>query len=106
MRDIWKNSNLRLYFSGQIISLIGTWMQQVALSWMVYRLTNSPFMLGVIGFTAQAPALFLTPFAGIIIDRSNRHHLVLLTQILAMLQASLLTIAAWPEHPNLLLLIF
>ncbi len=90
VQTVWKNKNLQLYFGGQVISLIGTWMQQMALSWLVYRLTNSPFMLGVIACTSQLPSLLLTPVAGIIADRANRHHLILLTQTLAMLQAACL----------------
>jgi MFS family permease len=78
-----KNRNLQLYFGGQVISMIGTWMQQMALSWLIYRLTNSAFMLGMVGFASQVPALFLTPYAGIIADRTNRHRLILATQILA-----------------------
>lgn len=77
----------------------------MALSWLVYRLTNSALMLGVIGFTSQAPALLLTPFAGIIIDRSNRHYLIIITQTLAMLQAGLLTLVAWSQQPALAFLI-
>src|ERR1700722_2663516 len=64
--NVLRCKNLQLYFSGQIISMIGTWMQQMALSWLIYRLTNSAFMLGVDGFASQAPALLLTPFAGIV----------------------------------------
>src|ERR1700733_8155707 len=86
MNPVWKNRNLQLYFSGQTVSLIGTWVQQLALSWLVYRLTNSTFMLGVIGFTSQAPALFVTPFAGIVADRVNRHRLILITQSLFAVQ--------------------
>ncbi len=101
MKTVWKNRNLQLYFSGQIISLVGTWMQQMALSWLVYRLTNSPFMLGLIGFAGQIPSLLLTPFAGIVVDRANRHHLALITQALAMVQATLLTILVWTGQEQL-----
>jgi MFS family permease len=76
-------------------------MQQMALGWMVYRLTNSPLMLGVIGFTSQAPSLVLTPIAGIIVDRANRHRLILITQTLAMIQAALLTLTVWKSDPQL-----
>ena len=92
VKTVWTNKNLQLYFAGQIVSLIGTWMQQMALSWLVYRLTNSPFMLGLIGFTSQAPSLLLTPLAGIVVDNTNRHRLLLITQMLAMIQATTLTI--------------
>src|SRR5574341_2016460 len=79
--------NYRLFFAGQGISLIGTWMQQIAMSWLVYRLTSSAFMLGVVGFSSQIPTSLLTPFAGVVADRSNRHHILVLTQILSMVQA-------------------
>src|SRR3984885_15545247 len=79
------NPNLRLYFGGQVVSMIGTWMQQMALSWLIYRLTNSTYMLGVVAFASQAPTFLLTPFAGIVADRVNRKRLVIITQSLAML---------------------
>jgi MFS family permease len=79
--------NYRLYFGGQGISLIGTWMQQVAMSWLVYRLTNSAVMLGVVSFSSQIPTFVLTPFGGLLADRKNRHRILLATQTLAMLQA-------------------
>ncbi|MDP2924445.1 MAG: MFS transporter [Candidatus Omnitrophota bacterium] len=79
--------NFRLFFSGQLISLIGTWMQTIAMSWLVYRLTNSAFILGLVGFFSQIPAFLLTPFAGVLIDRWNRHRILVITQTLSMLQA-------------------
>ncbi len=82
--------NYRLFFIGQCISLIGTWMQQTALSWLVYRLTASPLMLGMVGFAAQIPSFVIAPFAGVLVDRWNRHHAVVATQCLSMLQASVL----------------
>jgi MFS family permease len=82
--------NYRLFFFGQSISLIGTWMQQVAMSWLVYRLTGSAFLLGTVGFTSQIPTFLVAPFAGVFADRSNRRHLLLATQSLAMVQALLL----------------
>ncbi|HVN96408.1 MAG TPA: MFS transporter [Syntrophorhabdaceae bacterium] len=82
--------NYRLFFGGQGVSLIGTWMQQIAMSWLVYRLTNSAFYLGLIGFTGQAPIFFLTSFAGVLIDRIHRRNLLIITQTLATLQASIL----------------
>lgn len=84
--------NYRLFFTGQSISLVGTWMQQVAMSWLVYRLTNSALLLGVVGFVGQIPNLLLTPIAGVIADRYNRHRILIITQILAMLQAGILSI--------------
>jgi MFS family permease len=79
-----------LYFFGQGISVLGSWMQQVAVAWMVYQLTNSAFWLGLVSFAGQIPALFLSPLAGAMIDRVNRHRLVLLTQTVAMVLAFLL----------------
>jgi MFS family permease len=82
--------NFRLFFLGQGISLIGTWMQQLAMTWLVYRFSNSAFLLGVVGFSGQIPVFFLSPVVGVLVDRLNRHRLLLLTQTLAMLQAFLL----------------
>jgi MFS family permease len=82
--------NYRLFFTGQTISLTGTWMQQIALLWLVYRLTGSEFLLGVVGFSSQIPALFLAPFAGVLSDRWNRYYILITTQTLAMIQAFLL----------------
>jgi MFS family permease len=88
----FKYKNYRLFFAGQSISLTGTWMQQVALSWLVYRLTNSAFLLGMVGFLTQCPSLLLTPFAGVIADRHNKRYILIVTQSLAMVQATLLTV--------------
>lgn len=85
-----KYRNYRLFFSGQAISLIGTWMQRIALAWLVYRLTNSKFLLGMVEFTGQMPAFLLTPLAGVVADRWNRHRLLIVTQAIAMLQALIL----------------
>ena len=82
--------NYRLFFFGQSISLIGTWMQQVAMSWLVYRLTGSALLLGTVGFTSQIPTFLVAPFAGVLADRSDRRLLLLATQSLAMVQALLL----------------
>ena len=82
--------NYRLFFGGQGISLIGTWMQQIAMSWLVYRLTNSVFLLGLIGFSSQICSFFFSPFAGVLSDRWNRHHILVATQSLALVQAFLL----------------
>lgn len=84
--------NYRLFFWGQGLSLIGTWMQQIAMSWLVYRLTESVLLLGVLGFASQIPSFLLAPFAGVISDRYNRHRVLLLTQTLSMLQAAVLTL--------------
>ena len=83
----FKYRNYRLFFGGQGISLIGTWMQNVAMSWLVYRLTGSALLLGIVGFSSQIPAFILSPVAGVMADRYNRHKILLVTQTLAMLQA-------------------
>jgi MFS family permease len=82
-----KYRNYRLFFSGQSVSLIGTWMTRVATSWLVYRLTHSALLLGVIGFAGQIPTFLLGPFAGVWVDRWNRHRTLVVTQILSMLQS-------------------
>jgi MFS family permease len=82
--------NYRLFFSGQSISLIGTWMQRIALSWLVYRLTQSPILLGITGFSSQFPTFIFAPFAGVFADQWNRHRIMVTTQILAMVQALIL----------------
>jgi MFS family permease len=81
------HKNYRLFFSGQSISLIGTWMTRVATSWLVYRLTGSALLLGVVGFAGQIPSFLLAPFAGVLVDRWNRHRLLVITQVLALLQS-------------------
>lgn len=75
---------------GQGISLVGTWMQRMALQWFVYNWTHSPWMLGALDFSSQIPALLLAPWAGLAADRFNRHRLVIITQFAAMLQAGIL----------------
>ena len=86
--------NYKLFFSGQSISLIGTWMTRIATSWLVYRLTGSALLLGVVGFAGQIPSFMLAPFAGVLVDRWNRHRLLIATQILALLQSLALAILA------------
>ena len=82
--------NYRLFFMGQSISLIGTWMQQTAMSWLVYRITGSTLLLGLVAFSNQIPTLFLGPLAGVVADRWERKRLLCWTQSLSMLQASIL----------------
>jgi MFS family permease len=89
--------NYRLFFAGQGISLIGTWMQQVAMIWLVYRLTHSAFLLGVVGFAGQIPTFLLAPFTGVLADRWNRHRTIVVTQTLALLQAATLAILVLTE---------
>jgi len=87
-----RHRNFRLFFGGQSISLIGTWMTRVATSWLVYRLTKSPLLLGTVGFAGQIPTFLLAPLAGVIVDRIDRRKVLVWTQILAMAQSLLL---AW-----------
>jgi MFS family permease len=82
-----RHRNFRLFTAGQSISLLGTWMQQVAVGWLVYRLTGSPLLLGLVGFVSQAPAFLLAPIAGAIVDRHDKHRIVIVTQIVMMVQA-------------------
>lgn len=82
--------NYRLFFIGQGISLTGTWMQQMAIGWLIYRLTKSPFMLGFVGFLGNIPTFIFTPFAGVLADRMNKHRMLVVTQALEMLQALIL----------------
>jgi len=84
--------NYRLFFGGQIISLIGNWMTMTATSWLVFRLTGSAWMLGVVGFSGQLPSVVLTPLAGVVVDRVNQHRLLMLTQVLSMLQSFALAV--------------
>lgn len=82
-----RSPNYRLFFFGQLVSLMGTFMQNLALGWLVYRLTDSPFLLGAVGFVGQIPSLFLTPFAGVYADRLNRRKVLVITQSLSMVLA-------------------
>lgn len=84
--------NYRLFFGGQIVSLVGTWMTTTATSWLVYRLTGSAVLLGVVGFAGQFPAFVAGPVAGIFVDRWNRHRLLVATQTLSMLQSFALAV--------------
>jgi MFS family permease len=83
--------NYRLFFAGQSFSLIGTWMQAVAMSWLVYRLTGSAALLGIIGFVSQVPAFLAAPFSGVWADRWNRRHVLIVIQFIAMIQALVLS---------------
>src|SRR3954463_6652842 len=87
-----RHRNYRLFVSGQLISLIGTWMQTVAESWLVYRLTGSALLLGVVGFANRIPVFLFSSVGGAIADRYNRHHIVIATQVASMLLASLLAV--------------
>jgi MFS family permease len=85
-----RHRNYRLFFSGQSVSLIGTWLTRVATGWLVYRLTHSAFALGIVGFAGQLPTFLLAPFAGVWVDRLDRHRVLVVTQVLAALQSALL----------------
>ena len=87
-----RSRNYRLFFTGQTLSLIGSWMQTVAMSWLVYRLTGSKVMLGTVALSSQIPMFLAAPFAGVITDRLNRYKILLVTQSLAMLQAAILSV--------------
>lgn len=86
--------NYRLFFSGQSVSLIGTWITRTATAWLVYRLTGSALLLGVVGFAGQIPTLVLAPFAGVLVDRWNRHRILVVTQVLSLLQSLALGVLA------------
>jgi MFS family permease len=93
-----RHRNFQLFFSGQLISLIGTWMQTVAQSWLVYRLTGSGLLLGSAGFASQIPVFLIAPIGGIVADRSNRKHVVIATQIASMLLAFVLAALTLTNH--------
>jgi MFS family permease len=92
-----RHRNFRLFFGGQSISLIGTWMTRIATSWLVYRLTKSPLLLGTVGFAGQIPTFLLAPIAGVIVDRIDRRKVLVWTQTLAMVQSLAL---AWLTLSN------
>jgi MFS family permease len=96
-----RHRNFRLYFGGQSISLIGTWMTRLATSWLVYRLTGSAFLLGVVGFAGQIPTFLFAPFAGVWIDRLDRRQVLVVTQSLAMIQSLALAFLTLARHINI-----
>jgi len=98
--------NFRLYFSGQAISLIGTWMQRIAVNWLVYTVTHSAFMLGLVAFAGQIPMLILSPYAGAFVDRHSRYRTLLFTQIASMVQAGLLALLVLTGFYNIPAIIF
>ncbi len=102
-----QHRNYRLFFGGQGISLIGTWITRVATSWLVYRLTGSAAILGIVGFAGQIPTFVLAPFAGVWVDRWNRYRVLVVTQTLSMLQSfalAALALAGVINVPEVLLL--
>ena len=96
-----RSRNFRLFFAGQSVSLIGTWMTRLATSWLVFQLTESAFLLGLTSFVGQIPAFFVAPLAGVWVDRWNRHRVLVITQVLAMIQSLALAILALSGHINL-----
>ncbi|WP_338876697.1 MFS transporter [Spirosoma sp. SC4-14] len=94
----FKSRNYRLFFTGQSISLLGTWMQKTAVSWVIYSMTHSKFMLGVSVFATLFPSAVFTSIGGVVSDRYNRHRVLLLTQVLSMVQAILLTLVVFFKH--------
>jgi MFS family permease len=95
MSHAWRalgHRNFRLFFGGQSVSLVGTWITRIATSWLVYRLTGSALLLGVVGFCGQIPTLVLAPFAGVLVDRSDRHRILVVTQALSLLQSVALAV--------------
>ncbi|WP_437618664.1 MFS transporter [Sorangium sp. So ce1151] len=102
MGRAFRHPNYRLFFFGQGTSLIGTWLTRVATSWLVYRLTGSALLLGFVGFAGQIPTFLIAPIAGVLVDRWDRHRVLVVTQVLAMVQSGLLaafaltgTITVW-----------
>jgi len=94
----FKSRNYRLYFIGQSVSLIGTWMQKTAVSWVVYGLTHSKLMLGVTLFATMFPSFVLSSLGGVVSDRYNRYKVLLITQVLSLLQAVVLTLLILSKH--------
>ena len=93
-----RSRNYRLFFAGQSVSLIGTWMTRLAISWIVYQLTDSAFLLGLTSFVGQIPAFFVAPIAGVWLDRWNRHRVLVITQVLAMIQSLALAALAFTGY--------
>ena len=90
-----RHRNYRLFFGGQTVSLVGTWITRIATSWLVYRLTKSALLLGIVGFAGQIPLLILGPLGGVVGDRWNRHRILVWTQVLSALQSLALAILAF-----------
>ena len=105
-----ESRNFRLFFFGGMVSLLGTWIQNLAIGWMVYRLTDSAFYLGLVGFAGQIPALFLGPLAGVFADRMNRRNVLIITAIIPMILAAILTVLTYTNtitvHYLIIIVIF
>jgi len=100
----FKYRNYRLFFIGQGVSLIGTWMQQIAGAWLVYRLTGSPFMLGLASFASLIPNLFITPLGGVIADRFDRRKILYFTQTFMMIFAFILAFFVYTDRATIYLI--
>ncbi|MGH7684980.1 MAG: MFS transporter, partial [Vulcanimicrobiaceae bacterium] len=87
-----RHRNYRLFFSGQSVSLIGTWLTRVAASWLAYRLSHSAMVLGLVSFAGLIPTFLFAPFAGVLADRWNKHRVLVITQICAALQSAALAV--------------
>ena len=95
---VFRHYNYRLFFAGQLVTLLGTWIQSVALAWLVYRLTHSAFLLGLVSFCSQAPIFFITPFAGAIADRNDRRTVFAWTRAAYLVQALVITVLTLTDH--------
>jgi MFS family permease len=93
-----RHRNFRLFFIGQGLSVMGTWLQQVAMGWLTYRISGSVFLLGVVAFCTNAGILFLGTFAGVVADHVHRRNALRITQSLALLQAATLAVLTWSGH--------
>src|SRR4051812_33495428 len=102
MGRAFANRNYRLFFAGQGVSLIGTWMTRLATGWLVFRLGGAaaPWLLGVVSFAGLAPTFFLGPVAGVFVDRWDRHTVLLVTQVLSLLQVAALAAVAFTAGPG------
>ena len=96
----FRHPNYRLYFTGQSVSLIGTWVQQIAISWLVYRLSGSALLLGITGFAGQIAIFFLAPFGGIWADRFDRRKTLVVTQLLSIVLTLILAGVVWNDTRN------
>src|SRR5690554_4168389 len=90
-----KHRNFRIYFTGQAVSLVGAWMQRVAMSWLIYNMTGSAFMLGLVIFISLIPSLILSPFIGSFIDQRNKFKVLRGAQMGLMIQAGILALIVW-----------
>jgi MFS family permease len=100
-----KSRNFKLFFYGQSISLIGTWMQKTAVSWLVYQITGSALLLGVVGFVSLIPSLVLSPYAGSLVDRHDRYRMMVITQVVSIVQAGALAGMIFFGYDNILFII-